>query len=135
MLIEYKKKSIKINLIIGLVWLVFFLFTFIRKYITKEDFYWLDFGWVIISAVYLFIYYYQTKNQYITIENDVLKIKNLFKKDSTLNLKELTSVKNFAGDYIFYTPNKKLTINTQIIDKESLKKLNEALRKYEFEWV
>lgn len=135
MLIEYKKKSIKINLVLGLVWLVFFLVTFIRKYITKEDFYWMDFGWAVISAVYLIIYYYQTKNQYITIENDVLRIKNLFKKDSTLNLKELTSVKNFAGDYIFQTPNKKLTVNTQIIDEESLKDLNEALSKYEFEWI
>ncbi len=52
-----------------------------------------------------------------------------------LNLTEIKSIKKFAGDYILKTDNKELTINTQMIDSNSLTDLNTELEKLDVEWI
>ena len=126
--IKYKKRHLKINLIFGIVWLIFGLLSIF----TKEKTYWTDYGYIVISILYLLTYFYQKQYKYITIENGILKINGAFGKK--INLYEVKQIKKFAGDYIIKTDKKELTINTQIIDPDSLIELNTELRKLNVKW-
>ena len=117
-----------INLIFGLVWLVWFFLGIL----TKDEPNWTDYGWIVISAMYLIVFFYQRQNKYLTIENGVIKENDPFGKK--LNLTEIKRIKKFAGDYILKTDKKELTINTQIIDPNSLAELNSELEKLNAEW-
>ncbi|NGX85048.1 hypothetical protein G3A46_12035 [Aequorivita sp. KMM 9714] len=128
MRIGYKKRHMNINLIFGLVWLVWFFIGIL----TKDEPNWTDYGWIVISAMYLIGYFYQRQNKYLTIENGIIKINSPFGKK--LNLNEIKRIKKFAGDYILKTERKELTINTQIIDPNSLAELNAELEKLNVEW-
>ncbi|UMB52639.1 hypothetical protein MKD41_09855 [Lutibacter sp. A64] len=126
--IKYKKRHLKINLIFGIVWLIFGLLSIF----TKEKTYWTDYGYIVISILYLLTYFYQKQYKYITIENGILKINGAFGKK--INLSEVKQIKKFAGDYILKTNKKELTINTQIIDPDSLIELNTELEKLNVKW-
>lgn len=117
-----------INLILGLVWLVWFFIGILIEGKPSLT----DYGWVVISAMYLIGYFYQRNNKYLTIKNGIIKINSPFGKK--LNLTEIKQIKKFAGDYILKTEKKELTINTQIIDPNSLAKLNAELEKLNVEW-
>ena len=128
MKIGYKKRHLNINLILGIIWLVwFFVFEF-----NKEEMNWTDYGWLVISIAYLSIYFYQKKYKYVSIENGILTVNGPIGKK--LNLTEIKRIKKFAGDYILKTDKKELTINTQIIDPNSLAELNAVLGKLNVEW-
>lgn len=121
MKIGYKKRHLNINFILGIIWLVwFFVFDF-----NKEEMNWTDYGWLVISIAYLSIYFYQKKYKYVSIENGILTVNGPIGKK--LNLTEIKRIKKFAGDYILKTDKKELTINTQIIDPNSLAELNAVL--------
>ncbi|UMB59875.1 hypothetical protein MHL31_12415 [Lutibacter sp. A80] len=126
--IKFKKRHLKINLIFGIVWLIFGLLSIF----TKEKAYWTDYGYIIISILYLLTYFYQKQYKYITIENGILKINGAFGKK--INLSKVKQIKKFAGDYILKTDKKELTINTQIIDPDSLIELNTELEKLNVKW-
>jgi hypothetical protein len=68
----------------------------------------------------------------VSIENGILTVNGPFGKK--LNLNEIKQIKKFAGDYIIKTEKKELTINTQIIDPNSLVELNAELEKLNVEW-
>ena len=128
MKIGYKKKHLNVNLIIGLFWLIWF---FVRVF-EKNDPNWTDYGWIVISLMYLGLYFYQKNYKYLTIENGIINVNGPFGKK--LNLTEIKRIKKFAGDYILKTDKKELTINTQIIDPNSLAELNAELEKLNVEW-
>ena len=128
MKIAYKKKQLNVNLILGLIWLVWF---FVGVF-GKEEPNWTDYGWIFISLIYLGVYIYQKNYKYLTIENGIIKINGPLGKK--LNLTEIKRIKKFAGDYIIKTDKKELTINTQIIDPNSLAELNTELKKLNVEW-
>ena len=52
-----------------------------------------------------------------------------------LYLMEIKSIKKFAGDYILKSDTKELTINTQMIDPNSMAMLNNELEKLQVEWI
>ena len=128
MKIKLKKKHLNINLILGIVW---FLFG-VMELGFSENIGWFDYGSLVFGVLYFILYFYQKKNQYLTIENGVLRINGSFGKK--INLAEIKRIKKFAGDYILKTSKKELTINTQIIDTNSLAKLNAELEKLNVEW-
>ena len=128
MKIGYKKRHLNVNLIFGLIWLVWF---FVGVF-GKEEPNWTDYGWLVISIAYLSIYFYQKKYKYVSIENGILSVNGPIGKK--LNLTEIKRIKKFAGDYILKTDKKELTINTQIIDPNSLVELNAVLGKLNVEW-
>jgi len=129
MKIGYKKRHLNVNLIFGLFWLLWF---FIGVF-GKEEPNWTDYGWIVISLMYLGMYFYQKNYNYLTIENGIIKQNWPFGKK--MNLNEIKQIKKFAGDYILKTDEKKLTINMQIIDPNSLADLNAALEKLNVEWT
>jgi hypothetical protein len=128
MKIAYKKKHLNVNLILGLVWSVWF---FVGVF-GKEEPNWTDYGWIFFSLMYLGLYFYQKNYKYLTIQNGIIKVNGPFGKK--LNLTEIKRIKKFAGDYIIKTDKKELTINTQIIDPNSLAELNTELKKLNVEW-
>ena len=116
------------NLIFGLMWLVWFFILIL----TTDKPNWTDYGWIVISAMYLSLYFYQRQNKYLTIENGFIKENSPFGKK--INLTDIKQIKKFAGDYIIKTEKTKLTINTQIIDPNSLTELKNELDKLNVEW-
>lgn len=128
MKIQYKKRQLNFNLIFGIIWLTYFLV----KLIFDEEIHWIDYGWILISLAYFGIYFYQKKYKYVSIENGILTVNGPFGKK--LNLNEIKRIKKFAGDYILKSDKKDLTINTQIIDPNSLAELNAELEKLNVEW-
>jgi len=128
MKIQYKKRQLNFNLIFGIIWLTYFLI----QLISDKEIHWIDYGWILISLAYFGIYFYQKKYKYVSIENGILTVNGPLGKK--LNLTEIKRIKKFAGDYILKSDKKDLTINTQIIDPNSLAELNAELEKLNVEW-
>lgn len=78
------------------------------------------------------VYYFENKKQYLTIKNGFLIKNSLFPKK--VCLKEIQQIKKFAGDYTLKTNKTDLTINTQIIDENSLLDLNRELENLNLKW-
>ncbi len=129
MKIDYKKRHVNVNLFMGLFWLVYFLVIIF----TKEKINWVDYGLVVISVIYLAVYFYQIRYKYLTITDEFIKINRPYAKQ--LKLLEIKQIKTFAGDYILKTDTKELTINTLIVEPKSLIELNSELQKLNIEWV
>ena len=129
MRIKYKPKHLNINLIFGLIWLVWF---FIGVFV-KEEPNWTDYGWIVISLMYLGMYFYQKNYNYLTIENGFIKQNWPFGKK--MNLNEIKRIRHFAGEYILKSELKKMKINIDFIESESLSKLKTELKKLDVEWT
>lgn len=121
MKIGFKKRQLNFNLAFGIIWLTYFLFLLIFDEGTR----WFDYFWLLMALSYLGIYAYQRKYHYITIKNGTININGPLGKK--FNLKEIKSVKQFAGDIILETDKKSITINTQYIEPESLANLKTVL--------
>lgn len=129
MKIGYKKRHLNVNLIFGLIWLVWF---FIGVF-GKEEPNWTDYGWIVISLMYLGMYFYQKNYNYLTIENGFIKQNWPFGKK--MNLNEIKRIRHFAGEYILKSELKKMKINIQLINEESLLELKTELKKLDVEWT
>ena len=129
MKIGYKKRHLNVNLIFGLFWLLWF---FIGVF-GKEEPNWTDYGWIVISLMYLGMYFYQKNYNYLTIENGFIKQNWPFGKK--MKLKEIKGIKHFAGEYILKSELKKMKINIQLINEESLLELKTELKKLDVEWT
>ena len=128
MRIRYKKKQLYINLFLGLIWLVYG----VVNAVLSDSADWFDYSWFLLSGFYLTLYFYQKKEHYLTIESGIIKQNWPFGKE--LNLDEVKQIKLFAGDYILKTDTEELSINSQLINSESLTVLNEELAKLEIAW-
>jgi len=133
MKIAYKKRKLNINLIFSFVWFIVFIGHIASAYFEKEPLGLLDYGWILISVMYLIGYAYQRQHQYLTLIDGTIEINIPFGKK--MKLAEVKRIKKFAGDYILKTENKELVINTQIIDPPSLSALNTELEKLNVEWA
>ena len=128
MKIKYKKEPLIVYLTAGLFWFMFFNVIFFEK----EELSSLDYGWIVMSLIYLGIFFYRKKYYYLTIIKDNIRVNGPLGKE--LKLTELKRIKKFAGDYIIKTDQKEMTINTQIIDPNSLKELDAELKKLDVVW-
>jgi hypothetical protein len=129
MIINYRKKRLNNYLIFGILYLTLSLLLIF----TKENRSFTDYGFLIISILYLGTYFYEKKNQYLTIGNGLFSVNQPFGKKIKLN--EIKQIKKFSGDYILKTNKTELTINTQIIDEKSLVELDSELKKLNIEWI
>jgi len=127
MKIKYKTKKRYWRLVIGLTWSIFgIFFLFFDKKLA-----WNDLS-IIIGIVYLGIWIYEYINQYLTIENGFIKTSN--HSSEKIKLTEIKQIEKLTDDYILKTDKAVLKINIQIIDKNSLAKLNTELEKLNVEW-
>lgn len=74
----------------------------------------------------LSIYWFEKHKQYLTLKNDVLIKNTLIPKK--VPLKQVTQIKEFAGDIVLVTPKGEFVIDTQVIDPESLRILRAAIQ-------
>lgn len=82
--------------------------------------------------MYLIRYFYQRDNKYLTIENGLMKENGPFGKK--IKLTDINQIEKYAGDYILKIKKTKLTINTELIDPNSLAELKKELDKLVVEW-
>lgn len=128
MIIRYKNRTMNINLILGLIWLVWFFVL----YFTTEEMHILEYWWLLFSFTYLGLYVYQRKHQYVVITKDRIKINGPFGKEFLI--KDILVKKKFAGDYILKTDTKEMGISTQMVHKDSLEQLEQALDQIPIAW-
>ena len=125
MKLAYRKKRVYLNLVFGVLWLLMG----IVQVVLRDSVSWLDYAWFLVAAAYIGGSFYQYYFQYLTIDNNQIKMNWIWGKK--IDLREVNTFKKFAGDYILKSEDAKLTINTQIMDKESLQKLNSVLQAHE----
>ncbi|WP_136482835.1 hypothetical protein [Cognatitamlana onchidii] len=128
MKIRYKKKQVKLILIMGIVSLIYGII----HVIFNEDMNSFDYVWFVFSGISLIMYFYEKKEKYLTLENGIIKQNWPFGKK--MNLNEIKRIRHFAGDYILESKNKELTINIQSIDEEAMLELKTELKKLNAEW-
>lgn len=129
MKIAYKRKFLRSNLILGILWSA----VGILQVVFGDQPRWLDFMWFILGAAYLGMTFYNSRYKYLTIEDGVIKENWPFGKEVALNT--ILQIRKFAGDYTLKTGGKHLKINTQIIDPQALAQLNRELEKLDVEWT
>jgi uncharacterized membrane protein len=127
MTIAYKKKYLNLNLIYALLFTVN-VFTIA---LNSEE------NWKLIIAIlvpvsFISKYFYQKQKKYLTIEDDKIKVNNIFGRE--INLNEILTIEKYAGDYILKTGIKKLKIDTTIIELLELSNLNSELEKLNVKW-
>lgn len=129
MKIAYKKKYLLSNLIQGIVWQVFF---WVGLFIEDTPS-WIDYGWLIISVAYLWLYFQNKTYHYLSIDHEFIRKNWPFGKK--ISVKDIKWIRKFAGDYILKTNQKKMTINTQLIDPKSVTVLETELQKLNVLWI
>lgn len=129
MKIHYKKKQMNLNLILGLIWLVNGVF----QTVFNEGIKWTEYFWFVISAFYLIIYFYQKKEKYLTIENGIVKQNWPFGKKMRLN--EIKQIRHFAGEYVLKSEKKKIIINIELVEDDSLSELKTEFKKLNVKWI
>lgn len=123
MKIDYKRWVVNLNLFFGLGYLVYF---FIHS-LEDQEFAWMDYSSLVLAIIFLNIYFYQRQNKYLTIENGTITKNMPFGR--TINAEDIIEIKNTNGIYILKTEETRLTINSTIIDHESLFLLKTELQK------
>lgn len=123
MKIRFKKKRLRVNLILGIVWIGLGTLSIV----IDDEIRWTDYGYLVIGMLYIGHYLYDLTNQYLTIENGTIRKNGLYGLGKKLNLDEINWIKKFGEDYTLKTKKKDLKINTELIDKDSLNELNKIL--------
>lgn len=119
--IRFTRKRLNYNLFFGLAWLTLGILKLVMDTTLDE----IDYVWFGIAGLSIGTYFYEYMNQYLTIEGGIISKNYPF--GNKIKLREIKQIKKIAGDYILKTDRNELTINTQIIDKNSLSELNEIL--------
>ena len=121
MKIRYKKKRLRLTLILAIFWLVLG----VGPLLLKETIKWYEFGFLIVSVLYFAGYFYMIRNQYLRIEHGFIKKCSLFSKK--IKLSEVKQIWKHSDYYILSTKKSELKIEFEHIDNESLDNLNEVL--------
>jgi len=121
MKIKYKKKRNYINLALGLFWILLGVISFIQD----DSIRWTDYAYLLAGTLYIGQFLWDITNQYLTVENGIIKKNTPFGKK--INLNEINWIKKFAGDYTLKTETEELKINTELIEEKSLSELNRIL--------
>ncbi|MBA6151196.1 hypothetical protein [Gelidibacter maritimus] len=126
MKIPFKKKRLRTNLIFGMIWLIFGIIAVI--FFSNNIF---NYGYLIIGSLYFGIYLFEHNKHYLTIENETITKNQLISK--TINLKDIKSIKFFAGDYKLKTDTDELVIDTRLIEDKYLIDLMTFLKRLNLE--
>ena len=121
MKINYIKNRYNYNLAFGLLMIILGLFTI---YDNMRSFY--HYLWILLGALQLGTAFYERKNQYLTIENNKLTKHSIFPK--TMEMNDIRKIRKFVNSYKIETSEKTLKINKNIIEPESLYRLDDYFK-------
>lgn len=113
MTIPYNQKVRRKELIFGSIFLV-----------TGIAFLWngsdsiFRYGFLLVGLLHLASGFFQIKVPYIKEENGILTRAGLFPK--TIRLSEVEKIRKFAGDYTLFSAQKKLKINSALVDNRHI---------------
>jgi hypothetical protein len=124
----YKKRYINRNLFYGLL---FVLAGFITLKSNQNK--WYVIFSVLVPILFVTKYFLLKHNKYLTVDKGIIKVNNLFGKQ--VKMSEINQIEKYAGKYIIQTDNKKLSIDTHLIEKKSLGELNAVLENLNIKWV
>lgn len=115
--INYTEKRLRNNFRIGLLFIALGIIFFLVPYVVEVGKYEFLFKAVGIGEIAggifgLIIYYYESKNQYLTFKDGELIKHSLFPK--RVNLTEVKSIKEFAGDLKLIMDKKEFVIDTTL---------------------
>ncbi len=128
MRLAYKKKHIRLNLFLGIAWLLFS----VGNCFFNDAFRWQDAIFFILPVVYLTIYYFQSRQKYLTINRYYVKENWWFGKK--IILADIYAINHFSGRYTLKTKEKSLKIQIELLDPESLSILKEHLYALDVNW-
>ena len=112
--LRYKPKSINYNLIFGIIWLSLGIARV--TLVQKDNFFF--YGFIVFGICYLTMYFVMKYKQYATITDEVITKNGLLSK--SILVKNITEIKEFAGDVIFKTKESEIAINTNQITEDSV---------------
>lgn len=125
MKIKFKKK----RLIYNLVFSIFYIVIGLEKILNQENARWTKYDFFIIGTIYLISSLFEIRNQYLTIENGMIRKNQFLGFNKKINLKDIIQIKKFVGDYKLVTEQTELKINTELIDDNSHDILKHILSK------
>ena len=112
MKILYDQTQLKRSLILGIAYLVIGM----ASLVFKLSPYLAGFGG--LGVLYGVNYFAHRNKAYVTLHADTISEGYIFKTE--IEVKDIKSIKYFAGDYTIKTSDKKMVIDTNLIDKSSL---------------
>lgn len=124
--IKYTEKRLRNNLRMGLFFIAIGITSFLLTYLINVGGFEFLFKAVGIGEIAggiftLILYYFENKNQYLTLKNGELIKHTLIPK--RVNLAKVKSIKEFAGDIKLIMDGKEFIIDTQVIEPGSLLEL------------
>ncbi|TYB75846.1 hypothetical protein [Bizionia myxarmorum] len=125
MKIRFKKKTLYVKLMLGIIWTGLGVFLILEDDASK----WFDYGYLVLGIAYLGIYSFDLTYQYLTIENGTIRKNGLHGFGKKIKLNDINWIKKYAGEYTLISATKQLKINTEILDEKSLQDLNSVLEK------
>jgi hypothetical protein len=125
MKIKFRKK----RLIYNLVFSIFYIVIGLDGIINQENIRWTKYVFFIIGTIYLISSLFEIRNQYLTIENGMIRKNQFLGFNKKINLKDIIQIKKFAGDYTLVTEQTELKINPELIDANSYDILKHILSK------
>lgn len=127
MKINYKRKRLKYYLYFGIAWFLLGLATLLFN----EQLRWNDYAYIALGILHICTYIYESRNQYLRIEDGFICKNSLFKK--RMNLSAVICIKSVSGNYVLKTAKKEMKIDVGLIDEASLCELNKILSKLNLE--
>ena len=121
MIIRFKRRYLRWNLVFGLFWLILGVIS-----ISNNSENYLNYGYLIAALFYLGNYILKSNNQYLTIDSETITLNNLFPKK--VNLNDLILIKKSKKIYILKTEISELIIKTSLIEKNDLKDLKAVIK-------
>jgi hypothetical protein len=128
MKITFKKRHLNSNLFYGF----FFIVIGLIMLKSNQD-PWHAILSILLPILYVAKYFLLKHYKYLTLDKGVIKVNNLFGKE--IKMTEINQIEKHAGTYSIKTNKKKLSIDTNIINKKSLITLNAALENLNVAWV
>lgn len=116
MKIRYSRKRLYSNLLLGSLFGLFSFLKIIEGSANYFNYFQLVLGMVIVGSYFFERYYH-----YICFENGMLTKNSL--RSNTIKIKDVVKIRSFPGKIKLFTSEKKLVINTGVIDEDSKKDL------------
>ena len=120
MTIPYSKKVLRREFILGTFFTVLGI-----AFAWNEPGNILRYAFILIGMLHIASGIFQYRNPYLRVENDILRKSDFFPKH--IRLSEVTRIKSFAGEHTLFTSEKKLKINSELVEKGSKAELEEFL--------